>query len=139
MPTRTNELTIGEVARRAGVPTSTLRYWESTGLLAPPEREGGKRRYPPQVLRHISLIVLIKRVGFTLAETHVILSGISEKTPPPGLWRELAQRKLPEIERTLAEAAAMKEILEQGLRCDCLTLEQCLGHADSNVDRAMRQ
>lgn len=49
-----SDLTIGEVARRAGVPASTLRYWESVGLLAAPERVGGKRRYGPTALKQIS-------------------------------------------------------------------------------------
>jgi MerR family redox-sensitive transcriptional activator SoxR len=126
MRTSSSELTIGEVARLAGVPASTLRYWESVGLLTPPERVGGKRRYHPTALRQISLIVLSKRAGFTLAETRVVLSGLSARTPPPEIWQELAKRKLPEINRKLIEAEAMKQILEEGLRCDCLTLDDCL-------------
>jgi MerR family transcriptional regulator, redox-sensitive transcriptional activator SoxR len=126
MGTFDDELTIGEVARRAGVPPSTLRYWESVGLLRTPERVGGKRRYGPEVLRRISLIVLSKRAGFTLAETRIVLSGLSPSTPPPEIWRELAKQKLPEIDQKLAEAKTMKKILEEGLRCDCLTLDDCL-------------
>jgi MerR family redox-sensitive transcriptional activator SoxR len=126
MPSRNDELTIGEAARQARVPASTLRYWESAGLLAAPGRVGGKRRYDRQALRQISLIVLIKRAGFTLAETRIVLAGLSEETPPPEIWRKLAERKLPEIKQTLAEAKAMKKILEEGLRCDCLTLDDCL-------------
>ncbi|HWX88047.1 MAG TPA: MerR family transcriptional regulator [Solirubrobacteraceae bacterium] len=131
MATLNSDLTIGEVARQAGVPASTLRYWESAGLLAAPGRVGGKRRYGPQALRQISLIVLIKRVGFTLAETRIVLSGLSDRTPPPEIWRKLAERKLPEIKQTLAEARAMKKILEEGLRCDCLTLDDCLRQGES--------
>ncbi len=124
-------LTIGETACRAGVPASTLRYWESTGLLSSPERVGGKRRYDPDDLRRVALIQLSKRAGFTLAETRVVLSGFSRGTPPPAVWRELAKRKLPEIDRKLAEARAMKAILEAGLGCECLTLEDCLGRYES--------
>ena len=47
--------------------------------------------------------------GLTLAETRIILAGLSERTPPPEIWRELAERKLPEIKQTLAEARAMKK------------------------------
>lgn len=126
MTARDSNLTIGEVTHRVGVPASTLRYWESAGLLAAPERVGGKRRYDPQAVQRISLIVLIKRAGFTLSETSIILSGLSDQTPPPEIWRELAERKLPEVKQTLAEARAMEKILEAGLRCNCLTLEDCL-------------
>jgi MerR family redox-sensitive transcriptional activator SoxR len=131
MTTHNNDLTIGEVARQAGVAASTLRYWESAGLLAAPGRVGGKRRYSPQALQQISLIVLIKRAGFTLAETRIVLFGLSDRTPPPEIWRKLAERKLPEIKQTLAEARAMEKILEEGLRCDCLTLDDCLRQGES--------
>lgn len=123
-------LTIGEVARRADVPASTLRYWESVGVLAAPERVGGKRRYGAEALRRISAVVLSKRAGLTLAETRVVVSGLSSATPPPQIWHELAKRKLPEINQTLAEAKAMKKILEQALRCRCLTLDECITQRD---------
>jgi MerR family transcriptional regulator, redox-sensitive transcriptional activator SoxR len=126
MTTHDSGLTIGEAARSTAVPASTLRYWESAGLLPAPERIGGKRRYDRDALRRIELIVSIKRAGFTLQETHILLSGLSAQTPPPAIWRRLAERKLPEIEQTLDEAHAMRQILEAGLRCDCLTLEDCL-------------
>jgi MerR family redox-sensitive transcriptional activator SoxR len=119
-------LPIGEVAAHVSVQTSTLRYWERAGLLPAPQRVGGKRRYDLEDLRRVEVIVLAKQLGFSLAEIRVILSGISEQSPPPRLWRELAARKLPEVERMLREAGAMKEILETGMRCECLTLEDCL-------------
>jgi MerR family redox-sensitive transcriptional activator SoxR len=119
-------LSIGDAARRAGVPASTLRYWERAGLLPVPQRVGGKRRYDAEDLRRLQVVVLAKQLGFSLAEIRVILGGISAQSPPPQLWRELAARKLPEVERILGEARAMKAILETGMRCKCLTLEDCL-------------
>lgn len=124
-----DELTIGEAARLAGVPASTLRYWETAGLLKAPRRVSGKRRYDPEGLRQIEMVALAKRAGFTLAEIRIILSGISGKTPPSEIWRRLASDKLPEVEQTLAEAEAMKRILEAGLRCECLSLKDCLAGA----------
>jgi MerR family redox-sensitive transcriptional activator SoxR len=126
-----SELTIGETARRTGVPASTLRYWEAAGLLAAGERVGGKRRYEPQTLAQISLILLMKSGGFTLAEIRIVLAGLSARTPPPGIWRELAERKLVEVNRTVAQATAVKKILEQGLRCDCLSVDDCLDQIDA--------
>jgi MerR family redox-sensitive transcriptional activator SoxR len=123
-----DELTIGEAARLAEVPASTLRYWETAGLLKAPRRVGGKRRYDPESLQQIEMVALAKRAGFTLAEIRIILSGFSDKTPPPEIWRGLASNKLPEVEQTLAEAQAMKRILEAGLRCECLSLEDCLAN-----------
>lgn len=126
-----SEVTIGEAARSAGLAASTLRYWEKEGLLGAPPRIGGKRRYDRRALRQIEMIALSKRAGFTLAETRVLISGLSAKAAPPQIWRELAASKLPEIERRLAEAGAMKAILEEGLHCECLSLEQCLRQAGS--------
>lgn len=125
-----DELGIGEAARLAGVAASTLRYWEAAGLLTAPRRVGGKRRYDPEVLRQIEMVALAKRAGFSLAEVRIILAGVSAKAPPPEIWRKLAADKLPEVERTLTEAEAMKGLLEAGLRCECLSLEDCLGKAN---------
>ncbi|MGB7588861.1 MAG: MerR family DNA-binding protein, partial [Solirubrobacterales bacterium] len=77
------------------------------------------------------MVVLAKQVGFSLAETRTILTGFSEEAPPSDVWCRLAKRKLPEVERTLAEARAMKAILETGLRCECLSLVDCLGRVGS--------
>jgi MerR family transcriptional regulator, redox-sensitive transcriptional activator SoxR len=121
-----DELTIGEAARIAGVPASTLRYWETAGLLKAPRRVSGKRRYDREGLQQIEMVALTKRAGFTLAEIRVILSGVSRRTPPSVVWRRLASDKLPEVEQTLVEAQAMKRILEAGLRCECLSFDDCL-------------
>jgi MerR family redox-sensitive transcriptional activator SoxR len=130
-----SELTIGEAADSAGVPASTLRYWESAGLLKAPRRVGGKRRYDPEALRQIEMVALAKQAGFTLAETRTILAGFSNGVPPSGVWRRLAARKLPEVEQTLTEAKAMKEILEAGLRCECLSLDDCLHRVEGSLDQ----
>ncbi|MGB7588742.1 MAG: MerR family transcriptional regulator, partial [Solirubrobacterales bacterium] len=81
-----NQLTIGEAADRAGVPASTLRYWERAGLLSTPQRVGGKRRYDRDAMRRIEMVVLAKQVGFSLAETRTILTGFSEEAPPSDVW-----------------------------------------------------
>jgi MerR family transcriptional regulator, redox-sensitive transcriptional activator SoxR len=131
--TTEEELTIGEAARVAGVPSSTLRYWETAGLLKAPRRVGGKRRYDRDGLKQIEMVALAKRAGFSLAEIRIILSGLSSKAPPSEIWRRLASDKLPEVEQTLAEAQVMKGILEAGLRCECLKLEDCLAAPAGNL------
>jgi MerR family transcriptional regulator, redox-sensitive transcriptional activator SoxR len=134
-----SEITIGEAAERCGVPASTLRYWERVELLSAPRRVGGKRRYDLETMREIEMVTLAKQAGFSLGEIRVILSGFSEEAPPSDVWRRLAARKLAEVERTLAEAAAMKELLEAGLRCECLNLEDCLGQVEGALDLGTAQ
>ena len=122
-------MSIGQVARRAGVKPSALRYYEGVGLLPPPERANGRRRYDGEVLREVldrlEVVRLAQQAGFTISEIRTLLDGFSEDTPPSERWRLLAQDKLPEVEVLLERALGMKDLLERGLRCECLRLEEC--------------
>ncbi len=91
-------LTLGEVARRAGVRTSTLRYYESIGVLSEPERVSGQRRYGPEVLEVVEFVRVAQQAGFKMAEIRTLLHGFSADTPPSVRWRALAREKLPEVE-----------------------------------------
>src|SRR5215212_3541817 len=128
-------ISIGTVVERTGISASTLRYWESIGLLPAPQRMGGRRRYDAAALRQLEVIALAKQVGFSLAEIRMILDGISTEEPPSKLWRELAKEKLPAVETTLLQAMAMKGVLEAGLTCECIALEDCLGQSTAIVAR----
>jgi MerR family redox-sensitive transcriptional activator SoxR len=119
------ELSIGEVAREAGVPASTLRYYEKAGLLPAPPRRSGRRCYTGAVLGRIRLVRLALEAGFTIGETRVFLTGFSEQTPPAARWRTLAARKLQEVNALMDRAQRMKSLLETGFRCRCLRLEDC--------------
>lgn len=118
-------LSIGELARRAGLAPSAIRYYERIGLLAEPERASGRRRYEPSVLERLALIDTAQRAGFTLAETRTLLSGLSRETPHPQVWRELAVAKLVEVDALAARAAEMRRLLELGLECECRHLGEC--------------
>ena len=118
-------LAIGEVARRAGLEPSAIRYYERIGLLPAPERHNGRRVYEPDVLRRLEAIALAKEAGFSLAETKTLVHGFSETVPLSRRWRTLAERKLEEIDAMVARAEAMRAVLRQGLECECLALEDC--------------
>ena len=122
-------MSIGEVARSAGVRPSALRYYEGVGLLPPPERENGRRRYDGEVLREVldrlAVVRVAQQAGFTISEIRTLLNGYSEDTPPSERWRLLAEEKLPEVEALVERALGMKDLLERGLRCECLSLEDC--------------
>lgn len=117
-------LTIGEVARLAGLAPSALRYYESQGLVEPARRVGGQRRYEPRVLRRLEVIDLAKRAGFSLAEARQLLDGFEDGVPASERWRALAQRKLPEVQGLIDQAQAMKRLLDSGLSCACLRLDR---------------
>lgn len=119
-------LTIGEVARRAGMRTSALRYYESVGLLPEPLRvHGGHRRYDPAVLDLLAVLRMAQRAGFTIAEMHMLVAGFSERTPASERWQLLARKKLQEVEVLITHAQQTKRLLEQLLLCACVQLEEC--------------
>src|SRR4029450_9249359 len=70
------ELTIGEVARRAGVATSSIRYYERIELLPEPERVSGQRRYRADVLGKLGFIGVARSAGFKLSEIKELIEGV---------------------------------------------------------------
>ena len=115
-------LTIGELARRAGVATSAVRYWEQLGLLPAPERIWGQRRYSETAVAQVGVILLLRDAGFTLAEQQSFLAshGIAVDE-----WRRLARRKLAEIDEHIAKAQAAREAIEHALRCPHEDIRKC--------------
>jgi len=120
---------IGEVATRAGLRPSALRYYEQVGLLPPQLRVSGQRRYDPSVLNTLALIAYAKQAGFTIADTKRLLSGFAADVPASTRWREL--------DATIAKALRMRHSLQAALHCTCETLAQC-GHRIRSA-RAARQ
>ncbi len=122
------EKTIGNVAREAHVKPSTLRYYESIGLLPFPKRINGQRRYDSEALKRLLVIRMAKESGFTLNEIGTLLSGFSDDAPPSTQWKVLANEKLREIDALISRAKRMKDMLEEGMRCDCLSLDECVAY-----------
>jgi len=120
------EMTIGEVAKRVSMQTSALRYYESVGLLPQPKRVNGRRRYDPDVFPQITIIQLAQRAGFTIAEIKMLKDGFQQDTPFSARWRSLAQGKLSELNNRILETKQMIVMLQNGLECGCLQLEDCV-------------
>lgn len=116
---------IGEIADKAGIATSTIRYYEEIGLLPPAERVSGKRRYNKGILDKLRVILLAKQVGFSIGEIQTLLHEFPDNTPPSERWRTLAEYKIPEIEAQIQQMKPMKSLLESTLSCQCKTLEDC--------------
>jgi MerR family transcriptional regulator, redox-sensitive transcriptional activator SoxR len=118
-------LTIGEVARRAGVRASAIRYYEEAGLLPEPERSGGKRRYDEGILRRLALIGGAKRAGFTLGEIRTLLHGFPSGTWATERWQVLASGKLVEVDEAIEQLQETRKLLEEALSCKCASLDEC--------------
>lgn len=118
-------LLIGEVARRAGLSTSALRFYEKVGLLPPPARVSKRRIYDSKVLGRIRVILLALDAGFTVKETKTFLSGYPVTATPAERWRALAAKKLAELDAQMTRLAQMKSILNDSFQCRCMRIEDC--------------
>lgn len=117
--------TIGDISQQSGVASSTLRYYESIGLLPAPQRVNGRRRYEASALQWLNIIGVAQRAGFTLGEIRELFLGFPSGTTPAARWEALARRKLTELDAQLARIHMMRRVLHEGLRCGCPTMEQC--------------
>jgi MerR family transcriptional regulator, redox-sensitive transcriptional activator SoxR len=119
-------LTIGEVARRSGIATSALRYYEDRGLIAS-ERVGvGHRRYQRPVLRRIAFIVYAQRVGLTLAEISAELAKLpANRAPTRRDWSRLSRNWSARIDDRIAELRRLKVGIAECIGCGCLSLDRC--------------
>lgn len=115
-------LTIGEVARRSGVAATTLRYYEQIGLVPPPGRVGGQRRYDDAMLARLEIIGLCKSAGFALDEIQRLFA---DDVPGRPASRALAQAKLAEIDARLESLARARAVIEWGMRCTCPSIDAC--------------
>jgi MerR family transcriptional regulator, redox-sensitive transcriptional activator SoxR len=117
------QLAIGEVAARVGMRSSRIRYYEARGLLPAPERAAGKRRYTEDVFRRLAFIDAAQRVGFTLEEICDLLG--SREQPAHERLRQLALRKLPELDDLIARATSVRRVLKMCSKCSCESIDVC--------------
>lgn len=119
------ELLIGEVARRAGVRASAIRYYESIGLLPQPQRVSGQRRYADEILRTLSVIAAAQRAGLSLDEARELLTASDGEGAVSERLRAIAHRKLPEVDALIERARLVRSWLEAAADCRCPTLQDC--------------
>lgn len=112
------ELTIGRVAKLAGVNVETIRYYQRRGLLDTPAKPfGGCRRYPPSIVHRIRFIKRAQALGFTLEEVASLLK--LEQAPACAETRALAAHKMDLLDRKIADLVSMREALAQLVKqCD---------------------
>jgi MerR family redox-sensitive transcriptional activator SoxR len=117
------QMRIGEVAGRAGVRVSLIRYYEEIGVLPEPDRVSGQRRYDEAVLRRLAVIDVAQRAGLSLDEIRDLLEHGND--PMSERLRELAERRLPEIDALIDRAQRVRTWLESATRCACQSIDEC--------------
>jgi MerR family redox-sensitive transcriptional activator SoxR len=118
-------LSIGEVAERAGISVSAIRYYERNGLLPEAERVSGQRRFTEETVQRLGTIDVAKQAGFSLDEVRVLLTSIDEGAPAHEQLQTLAQRKLPQVDALIERAQAMRDWLIIASDCGCESLDGC--------------
>lgn len=119
-------LTIGEVATRAGVATSALRFYEERGLITSERAGSGHRRYPRPVIRRVAFIVFAQRVGLTLGEIRTELDRLpADRIPTKEDWSALSASWQGRIDDRIAELERLRDGLGDCIGCGCLSMTRC--------------
>jgi MerR family redox-sensitive transcriptional activator SoxR len=120
------DLTIGEVADRAGVATSALRFYEREGLISAVRTSGGQRRYHRDVLRRVAFVRAAQRLGLSLDEIRTALASLPEsRTPTARDWERLSRSWRPMLDARIAELERLRDRLDSCIGCGCLSLRAC--------------
>jgi len=120
-------LTIGELARRSGVATSALRFYEDRGLIASERSGAGHRRYPRAVVRRVAFIVFAQRAGLmTLDEIGAELAKLPpDRVPTRSDWARLSGGWTTRVDKRIAELQRLRDGLTECIGCGCLSIDRC--------------
>lgn len=119
-------LAIGEVAKRSGVATSALRFYEERGLIRSERNASGHRRYPRAVIRRVAFIVFAQKIGLTIEEIGVQLAKLPQnRVPERSDWAKLSGSWTRRINERIAELERLRAGLTGCIGCGCLSLDRC--------------
>jgi MerR family transcriptional regulator, redox-sensitive transcriptional activator SoxR len=121
-----NYLSVGEIAKRSGLPVSTIHFWESKGLIRSTRSEGNQRRYSRPELRRIAVIKIGQRAGISLTEIREVLDTLpADRAVSARSWAALSNRWKRSLEERIARLTALRDRLGQCIGCGCLSLDNC--------------
>ena len=119
-------LSIGEVAERAGIAHSALRFYEAEGLIAATRSAGGHRQYPRHALRRVAFIRAAQTVGLSLPQIKAALATLPDsRTPTKADWARLSASWAPLLDARIAALQALRQKLTGCIGCGCLSLKAC--------------
>ncbi|MBB6120029.1 redox-sensitive transcriptional activator SoxR [Nocardiopsis algeriensis] len=127
MPSTAKELTVGQVAQRAGVSVSALHFYERQGLIHSRRTAGNQRRYRRDTLRRVSFIRISQRVGIPLARIRQALDQLPDnRTPTRADWNALSRRWRDELDARIAQLTRLRDDLTGCIGCGCLSMDTCV-------------
>jgi MerR family redox-sensitive transcriptional activator SoxR len=119
-------LTIGELAARCGVATSTLRFYEDVDLIHAERTAGNQRRYPRHTVRRVSFIRVAQTMGLPLDEIRHALDSLPDgRTPTKADWARLSRSWRPMLDQRIASLIILRDKLDGCIGCGCLSLTAC--------------
>ncbi len=126
MPSLPEQLTIGQVAERSGVPHTALRFYEESGLISAERTAGNQRRYPRAVLRRLAFIRTAQRVGLSLEQIRDALANLPGGRPPTKSdWSRLSRTWRAELDTRIDALQRLRDRLTSCIGCGCLSLRTC--------------
>ncbi len=130
-------LTVGEIAKRSGLPISTIHFWESKGLIRSDRSDGNQRRFARPELRRIAVIKIGQRAGIPLSEIRDMLDTLpSDRAISAKNWAALSKRWKSGLDDRIARLTALRDQLGQCIGCGCLSLDKCrLRNPDDELAR----
>jgi len=117
-------LSVGEVARRSGVPVSTLHFYEAKGLIGSTRTQGNQRRYSREVLRRVAFIRVAQRVGITLADIRSALATLPT-APTRSDWKRLSSLWRADLNQRIEQLKRLRDTLDDCIGCGCLSIDRC--------------
>lgn len=132
-----NTLTVGDVAKRAGVPVSTIHFYEAKGLIAGWRTEGNQRRYHRAVLRRLAIIKIAQRAGIPLSVINDALADLPhDHVPNAADWRSFTNAWKDMLEDRIVSLMQLRDQIASCIGCGCLSLEECpLRNPDDELGR----
>jgi MerR family redox-sensitive transcriptional activator SoxR len=121
-----SELSVGEVAARAGIAVSALHFYERKGLIRSHRTGGNQRRYDKDVLRRLAVIRLANELGVPLSRVAQAMAALPHgRTPTKDDWQALSGGWKDELDRRIVLLTRLRDELNGCIGCGCLSMERC--------------
>lgn len=120
------ELSVGFVAKRAGIKVSALHFYEQKGLIFSRRNQGNQRRYHPEVLRRISVIKAAQKMGVSLERIKTAFASLPKnRTPTKEDWQTLSNQWQQDLNQQIQYLTNLKDLLTGCIGCGCLSMQHC--------------
>ena len=119
-------LTIGQVAKRTGLATSAIRYYEDEGLVLPFRNTAGQRRFDSADIRRLSFVMLSQKLGFTISEIRDAMKPLPmDRAPSKSDWTRISKTFGEVMDQRISQMQNLRDKLDGCIGCGCLSLKNC--------------